>query len=221
MDEFLVEQNDRLKPGTFSKYRSVVELFQHCMNGYASQWLDEEEQVFYDMLCDDMGSQYPEFCDVFGPEKIPQNVSEFLNYFMPRKVACGKELLRAAGTVTKKLGKWLVDRGYVEPEDGAGMSDKGARASKDLPDAERLEEMLVDYVSAYDDDAVEYVDGRFIVRMIGPESLAMEEMLDGSEAVVPVPRRAAELCRPGWTISGCIGQFADGWRLVEIWNVYS
>lgn len=36
----------------------------------------------------------------------------FLHYFMPRKVLCGQETMDAAGTVTRKLGKWLVQKGY-------------------------------------------------------------------------------------------------------------
>ena len=43
--------------------------------------------------------------------------SEFLGYFMPRKVLCGKETIRAAGTVTKKLAKWLSEKGYVKDDE--------------------------------------------------------------------------------------------------------
>jgi len=45
--------------------------------------------------------------------------SEFLGYFMPRKVMCGKDLMQAAGTVTKKLAKWLAEKGYVEDTEDA------------------------------------------------------------------------------------------------------
>jgi hypothetical protein len=32
---------------------------------------------------------------------------------MVSKVICGKELLRAAGTVIKKLAAWLAEKGYI------------------------------------------------------------------------------------------------------------
>jgi hypothetical protein len=43
------------------------------------------------------------YCSTFGLEDVTAGYSEFLGYFMPRKVMCGKETMRAAGTVTKKL----------------------------------------------------------------------------------------------------------------------
>ena len=52
---------------------------------------------------------------IFGPEKIPGNVAEFLDYFMVRKVMCGKDLMRAAGTVMKKLA---VLKEKLVPEPG-------------------------------------------------------------------------------------------------------
>lgn len=80
------------------------------MNGYAYQYLDKGEAALFDNLYDAEGEAHREFCQIFGPEKIPQNVGEFLGYFMPRKVMCSKELLKAAGTVMKKPGKWVPVR---------------------------------------------------------------------------------------------------------------
>ena len=46
-----------------------------------------------------------------------ENLGEFLGYFMVRKVVAGQELLRAAGTVTKKLARWLHDQGFIDETD--------------------------------------------------------------------------------------------------------
>ena len=35
---------------------------------------------------------------------------------------CGKDLMQAAGTVTKKLAKWLVEKGYIEDTENAGSA---------------------------------------------------------------------------------------------------
>ncbi len=56
---------------------------------------------------------------------------------------------------------------------------------------------------------------------VGSESLGLEDMEGGVKMTVPVPSTAAGACQPGWTISGCVGKSARGWRLVEIWNVYA
>ena len=103
--EFLEEKQKRLKPSTMRKYKAIIDLFQSSLDGYAYQSLDEQENALFERLYNAEGDEHREFCQVFGPEKIPDNVSEFLNYFMIRKVMCGKELKEAAGTIIKKLGK--------------------------------------------------------------------------------------------------------------------
>lgn len=52
----------------------------------------------------------PLFCVIVGPTR-GQNLGEFLDYFMVRKVIAGQELRKASGTVTGKLVRWLADRG--------------------------------------------------------------------------------------------------------------
>jgi hypothetical protein len=218
--EFLVEQSERLKSDTFAKYRSIVELLQAHIDGYAYGSLDQVEKELWDELFNAGGAEHREFCEIFGPEKIPENIGMFLGDFMPRKVACGKELLRAAGTVVKKLGKWLADKSYIDSEIAKDMADSGARASRDLPAAEGLSEMLRAYASKLPAPAGEYIEGYFYVTVIGSESLGLEDMDGGESMIVPVPRQAAKVCQPGWTISGSVCESADGWRLAEVWNVY-
>lgn len=219
--EFLADQAKRLKPQTLRRYGSVIELFQASMDGYAYQYLDEVEQALFDQCYNATGSNHREFCEIFGPEKIPENVGEFLRYFMPRKVICGQDLLKAAGTVTRRLGKWLTDKGYVDGADAESMSDRGARASKDLPAAEALSRMLAPYAESTTVRVSQRVEGRLEVRATGDESLTLEEITGAARMTVPVPREAVAACKPGWTISGCVGKTARGWRLLEVWNVYT
>jgi len=61
------------------------------------------------------------------------NLSYFLNFFMIRKgMMAGAELKRAAGTVTKRLSKWLADKGYIQEEDAAQGAEEGADAARTL-----------------------------------------------------------------------------------------
>ena len=219
--EFLADQRDRLKPKTLNQYESIIELFQASMDGYAYLYLDEDDEALFDNLYNAAGPEHREFCEIFGSEKIPENVDEFLDYFMPRKVMCGKDLLRSAGTVTKKLGKWLADKGYVGGDIAGEMADSGARASKDLPAAEALAEILAAYADTETAPVSECVEGHFDVLTVGPGSLGLKNITGGVKMTVPVPSEAVEACRPGWTISGCVGKSAGGWRLVEVWNVYT
>ena len=219
--EFLSDQRERLKPKTFNRYTSIIELFQASMDGYAYQYLDEDEAALWDEFYNASGPEHREFCDMFGPEKISENVHEFLHYFMPHKVICGQDLLRAAGTVTKKLGKWLVDKGYVGGDSADRMADLGARASKELPAAEALSKMLAAYASQTTVPVTGPLEGYFDVQAVGPTSLVLETITGEAKMTVPVPSRAAAACRRGWTISGCVGKSSGGWRLVEVWQVYA
>jgi len=219
--EFLADQRKRLKPNTLNRYISIIELFKASMDGYGPGYLDKDEAALWNDLFDAEGPEHREYCEIFGPEKIPENVHEFLSYFMPRKVVCGKDLLRAAGTVTKKLGKWLAEKGYVGGNAGDDMADTGARASKDLPAAEALAQMLIAHVDATTAPVSKCVEGYFYVRAVGPTSLALETIMGSAKMTVPVPSPVAKACQPGWTISGYVGKTARGWRLVEVWNVYA
>ena len=98
--QFLADQRERLAAKTFAQYESVIELLEHSLNGYAYQSLDKSDTKLFERLFNAEGDKHREFCEIFGPEHILPNVGEFLNYFMIRKVIAGKDLLRAAGTVT-------------------------------------------------------------------------------------------------------------------------
>jgi hypothetical protein len=82
---------------------------------------------------------------------------------MIRKVMASEELLRAAGTVTTKLAKWLGVRGYLDESAVEDAVERGAAAARDLPSAEKLSGLLyeqarksrIDIQALDDDDYVE------------------------------------------------------------------
>ncbi len=96
LTEFLREQQTRVAPRTFARYEEVIDLFKHSMNGYGYQGLDEAEHARWQEVFD--AGDEDAFTRVFGPEKIPENLGEFLGYFMVHKVMAGGDLLRASGT---------------------------------------------------------------------------------------------------------------------------
>jgi len=48
LDEFLEEQRKRLKPSTMRKYEDIIDLFQSCLDGYAYQSLNKQENALFD-----------------------------------------------------------------------------------------------------------------------------------------------------------------------------
>src|SRR5262245_13709856 len=99
LDEFLDEQEARLSPGTFSRYEAIVHLLKRYCESY---WPGHDGE--YDRVTKAGGT----YCGTYGPEDIAGAFSMFLGYFMPYKVIGSDATFKAAGTVVKKLAKWLV-----------------------------------------------------------------------------------------------------------------
>jgi len=112
IEQVLAEQEPRLAARTYRKYQTIVSLLKSYMESYFPGHDGEYEKVTK------AGGTY---CGTYGPEDIAGAFGMFLHYFMPRKVLCGQETIDAAGTVTRKLGKWLARKGY-DP-DAADMVD--------------------------------------------------------------------------------------------------
>lgn len=57
---------------------------------------------------------------------------------MVRKVFAGRELLRTAATVSKKLATWLAAKGYATEEETAVAEERAVEAARELPAARDL-----------------------------------------------------------------------------------
>ena len=216
--EFLVEQEERLAARTFRNYADVIHLLRDCLNGYGYQSLDADERRRWESAYE---RDEEAFVHVFGPAKIADNLGEFLDYFMIRKVMAGEELLRAAGTVTKKLAKWLGVHGYLDENAVEDAVDRGAAAARDLPNAEKLSGLLYEQarksridVQALDDD--DYVEDYLMIDRVEPGALWFE----GEIGPVKVPKAASDIAQPGWSINIVLGRTNKTWHVVEVGNVY-
>ena len=220
LNEFLEEQKARLKPSTFRKYQDVIDLFMTSMNNYAYQTLDQAERAGFEQHYGKNAEEHREFCQFFGADKIAENVGEFLGYFMIRKVMCGAELKRAAGTVMKKLGQWLAEKGYVDGEEAEGLMDRGAEAARNLPQAERLAELLAEYASGVGRSSDEAIEDHFTIDAVMPGKLHLSPLVGDQKIVISVPLAISSACTVGWEIAGAVAKTKRGWRLLEVWNVY-
>lgn len=129
-EEFLDDQKTRISPKTFSKYQNVIGLYKAYMENY---WPGHDGE--YATISKKGGT----YCGTFGPEDATEGYGEFLGYFMPRKVLCGKEMMQAACTVTKKLAKWLSEKGYIKDTEFA--QERAKEAAEDLRNGWNQEEI--------------------------------------------------------------------------------
>ncbi len=214
--EFLADQKARLKPKTFAKYQSIIELFESYLESY---WPGREQDE-YKKITGKGGT----FCGTFGPEEILGGYSEFLGYFMPHKVMCGKETMQAAGTVTKKLAKWLAEKGYAE--DTSFAEEQAEEAAKDLPAAQDVLGLLEEFVNwnapdDFEDDFEDRIEDHFWIMKIKPGKLWLEALTayDGVIGPVPVPEQVTQIVQKTWDISGVVVKTPQGWQFLEIWKV--
>jgi hypothetical protein len=227
LEEF--RERARLAPRTLSNYKAVLDLLRSHLNGYAYESLSKAEAALFDQHYDAGGEDHREFCQLFGPEKIVENLGSFLGYFMIRKVMAGEDLKRAAGSVTKKLSKWLAAKGYVSEEDAREGADRGAAAARELPEAERAAKILrdtadrlrIDPGGLADEDYLEF--DHFTVARVEPGRLWLE-IREGRKrrscGPIPVPAAVTKLLRRGWDISCSLARVRGTWRIVEVANVY-
>ena len=211
-DEFLADQKARLSPRTFSNYQSIIDLFRHYLESY---WPGHDQNEYKRIT-----SQGGTFCDTFGPEEILGGYFEFLGYFMPNKVMGGKELMQASGTVTKKLAKWLAEKGYAEETELA--QSRAKEAAKQLPAAQdvlRLLEVFVDINPA--GPSKNEIEDHFTITKIESGKLWLEPLVadEGVIGPIPVPVQVTKKCGKMWDISGVVVKTKEGWRFREIWNV--
>lgn len=220
LDAFLAEQDKRLAERTYRNYLEVIELFRDCMNGYGYESLSELERRRWQQAFD--ASDEQAFTRLFGPEKIPEQVGQFLGWFVIRKVMAGQEFLKTCGTVTKKLGKWLAANGYVDANEAVDMVDRGAEAGEELPKAEKLAELLYEQTRAvprFDPDSVpedDWIEDQLWIDRVEPGAL----WFDGGIGPVKIPKKASDLARAGWAVTITLAKVAGEWRILEVGNVY-
>ena len=219
--EYLQAEKNRLAPKTHARYADIIGLFIHSLNGYAANSLNQFERARFDKHFDATGDQHREFCDVFGPEHILDNVGEFLNYFMVNKVLAGADTLRASGTVMKKLAKWLVGQGYAKSGDADLAIEQGSDAVRDLPVAEKLSMLLYDWTSGRHEPRDSDIEGYFSITKIESGRVWLQDV-DGRGNYGPIilPDKVTKLCRVGWTISGAVRKSGKRCQLVEAFRVH-
>jgi hypothetical protein len=220
LGRFLAEQRERLSDKTFRRYEEVVQLLRHSLDGYAYSSLDDSERRRWEAEFE--AHEEGAFCRLFGPEKIPAHLGEFLGYFMVRKVIAGQELLKASGTVTGKLARWLSERGCIDDQSAEDASDRAREASRDLPIAERLGMMLHDVAARAPEIEPEqvadqdWVEDYVQITEVEPGRIWFE----GGVGPISVPRKASDLARPGWSLFITAARSADAWHLLEVGFVY-
>lgn len=220
LTRFLDVQQKRLAPRTLRNYEDVIGLLRDCLSGYGPNILPKADHGRWQRAYDD--GDEDAFCTQMSADYIVDMLDEFLGYFMVGKVIAGQELLRASGTVTKKLLRWLQDQGVVDPATADHEAEKAAEASRDLPTAERLANALYELSLSTPirdrDGAERWIehDLPLTITKVAPGELWFSDDI----GPLPVPRKISQLARTGWAVTAVLAHARNRWWLVEVGNVY-
>ena len=220
-EKFLEEQKERLAKRTFNKYSDVMDLFEKYLDGYAYQYLDEDETESYKQQ---KFNEDTDFCEIYSIDKINfLRLDEFMTYFMIRKVWGSKELMKNTGTVLRKFVKWLKENSYIEEEKFNELYDLVNEKKDDLPKVEELSELLYDdgirnSIYNYDEFEEEY----FVITRIKKGELWLESFFEEKKEIGPVKvaKEISSLAQVGWTVYLVLGQRGGSWFIIESGNVY-
>jgi hypothetical protein len=220
LNDFLAEERVRLGDSGFRRCVQVVDLLCASLNNYAHDGLSRSERRVFMEAYD--GGDEQAFCHLFGPEKIPEHLGSFLGYFMVRKVSAGRELLRAAGTVTRRLVEWLERNEFIDAAVAAVAVERAKRAARELPRADRLGELLFDLTEVDPPEGLEELDDECFVEDCLPIERVEPGALwfEGGIGPLAVPKTVSELAEVGWEITVVMARTARGWRLLEVGCVY-
>ena len=220
LDVFLSAQRERLSAKTLRSYEDVVLLLRNSLNSYAYDSLAAAEQRRWRAAFD--AGDEEAYCHLFGPEKIVDHLGEFLGWIMVRKVMADADLLRASGTVTKKLASWLHEHGYISDEQRTQAVERGADATRDLPRADRLGALLhkeMERTPPFDPDDVpdeHWIEDFVAIERVEPGALWFE----GGIGPVQVSKEASDLAQVGWGVNIVLAQLRGKWHIVELGFVY-
>lgn len=219
LDQFLAEFDGAEKAQADCEH--AIDLFKDFLNNYAYQSLSPEETEIFERHYNAEGKNHKDFCELFGPEKIPENVGEFVSYFLVRKVMASASFIGQAARVVEKLCRWLVTKGYVAADDIEYAARRASTAAKQLPRAQKAGELLwkeaggVVFNSEAPDES-----GYMDITRIEPGKLWLRPIGGKELGPINVSAKVTELLEVDWEINCGLKKAGKSWRFVEVGSVY-
>ncbi len=105
-NKYVAGQKSLLNPRNLAYCDDAVGLFEACLNSYGHLHIDEEENKLLD-------ESELEFCEFFSPEILDYgHFSEYLGYFLPKKVLSGYYTINKYKIQILRLIDWLYEQKY-------------------------------------------------------------------------------------------------------------
>lgn len=215
MDLFLKEVSGTVSKKTAEKYRDVLKLFHDYLANYGD--LSHEEHKGTGIV---LTAETSELHD--------GQVSNFLEWFLIRKVLGPAWLNTSAPGIMKKYILWLGKRDLLVAGSMDNACDVTKKASKNLPRVEKAATLLYelcdknsDRFSEDDFDDEDYNEGYGEVTGILEDKLHLNYDHDGYKTgPIQITKEIAKLLKKGDTINLVVGRKGKLWYPLEVGNVY-
>jgi len=214
---FITAKRTSLSPETVRRYEKFIGLWQDYLDRYGLLLLTPSEKIFWNKRC---GSD-TQITKIFGPGLLVRSAVPFLGEFVVRELGTQLPVLEYAGTVVRRLTKWLFEEGLVSPSETNILWWAGTRAREELvPAALALACVNIQYGIRYD------LRGTFRASVYRLRSELCEVLpgclrfaVKGRALDVELSKCVTELCRPGWVFT--LKLYAKGlsWGLAGAENV--
>ena len=200
--------------------KGALELFMGSMNGYAYQLLSKHESALFDHYLELEGKAHKEFCQIFGPEKIAENVGEFVGYYLIRKVMLPGDEMGLAAKAVSEFCAWLAKKNIAPAQAANEAAALAATAAKILPCAEDANRLIWQAAQKCPKSAQQFIEfGETTIKKIDKDYLWLES--EGTEiGPVVAPKEALMLLKAGWTINCALAKSSGKWHFCEVGNVY-
>jgi hypothetical protein len=132
--QFQAEFIENLDETARHKYALIIGLFTQCLNEFAFQDLDLEDSRRFE-TAQEAGGESRNFVDLFGPDKLPESLSTFLEWRLLRNIADDENVADGAGAVIVDLFNWLGEKKYLGKADIEACMKISAEAAGNLLNA--------------------------------------------------------------------------------------
>lgn len=213
MKLFLKETSDKLSSKTVQKYEYVLDLFHDYLANYGELSYEENKDEGIILTADTQ-------------ELHDGQVSNFLEWFLIRKVIGPAWLNTSAPGIIQKYIKWLDKNGLLAEGAMDDVVETTKKAAKDLPRVEKAASLLYkfcdknsDRFSVDDFDGEDYMEGYGEITEIIEDKLHLD--YEGEKTgPIQINREIAKHLKKGDTVNLVVVRKGKLWYPVEAGNVY-
>lgn len=220
LNGYLRAQRARLATRTYTRDAEVISWLEKSLNVDGVNDLTPEDLEQFRSRGFDFERGDPPYCEALGPYYLMVHLPTFLSAAQLRRLGSGPEILDQAGTVVKKLARWLESNNYIPAMAAKAAEQLAADTRRRIAAMAELTQRL-DAITQDVADRTDYVPGYFEITHVEPEGIWLLDHRDDTVyGPVFLPDDILDLCAEGWVISGTLGRRGNAYQFVKALNVY-